>query len=663
MQLRSLVGALLLTGAAAAPAAAQTPPKPLTIVFVVDGLRPDSINPTDTPNIYRLAQEGTRFSNSHSVVPTVTRGNATAIGSGAYPARSGILGNAMYWPAVNPTGSFSTGDANQLTKLDEVTGGKMVLVQTLGERLQAAGLKVLSLGSGTSGATLLLNPRAPKGVGQMVNTGDSGAPFAYPAALGDEIKARFGEPPSTSGQPNANVRVTYAEKVLREGLLTADGPDVVLNWITEPDGSQHSAGVGSEPALSGIRNSDKELGLVVDRARELGRRTNVIVASDHGFSLRDYSVNVQQALIGAGLKASANSDDVIVSNTGPALVHVKNRDAAKIRAIAEFLQTQPWAATVYTAAEAPVGGAYVKSPGDDNAATVKPYGFVAGTFSLELIHHSNPERGADVIVTFPWSSQPNAYGVPGRATYAGGGATGPVSGPGSEHGSFSPWDVHNTLLASGPDIKRGVSDVPAGNADITPTVLALAGVPATGEPLDGRVLSEALVNGSPATSFGTRIFRAGPSAVQISSVDGRWYVDKAWSEESTTEPQAPPAAVGQGAVTGSVPATLALTLGGAASFGAFTPGVEKDYTAQATADIVSTAGDAALTVSEPGHLMNGTLALPSPLSVELSKAAWTAPVSHDAVTIAFKQHIGAGDALRTGTYSKTLTFTLSTTTP
>ena len=62
--------------------------------------------------------------------------------------------------------------------------------------------------------------------------------------------------------------------------------------------------------------------------------------------------------------------------------------------------------------------------------------------------------------------------------------------------------------------------------------------------------------------------------------------------------------------------------------------------------------------------MNGTFALPSPLRGRpLSKASWTAPVSNDLVTIAFKQHIGATDALRTGAYSKTLTFTLSTTMP
>ncbi len=65
----------------------------------------------------------------------------------------------------------------------------------------------------------------------------------------------------------------------------------------------------------------------------------------------------------------------------------------------------------------------------------------------------------------------------------------------------------------------------------------------------------------------------------------------------------------------------------------------------------------------PAYLMNGTFALPSPLEVTFSKSSWTAPVSNDPVTINFKQHIGASDPLRTGSYSKTLTFTLSTTTP
>jgi beta-glucosidase len=118
-----------------------------------------------------------------------------------------------------------------------------------------------------------------------------------------------------------------------------------------------------------------------------------------------------------------------------------------------------------------------------------------------------------------------------------------------------------------------------------------------------------------------------------------------------------------GGVSGTVPATLSLTLGAPASFGAFTPGLEHTYTASTTANVISTAGDATLSVSDPGHLTNGAFSLPETLQVAMTPASWTGPVSNGAVAIAFTQHIGSTDALRTGSYSKTLTFTLSTTTP
>ncbi len=118
-----------------------------------------------------------------------------------------------------------------------------------------------------------------------------------------------------------------------------------------------------------------------------------------------------------------------------------------------------------------------------------------------------------------------------------------------------------------------------------------------------------------------------------------------------------------GTAGGSVPATLSLTLGAAASFGAFTPGLDHTYTASTTANVISTAGGAALAVSDPGHLTNGAFSLPEALQVSLTPSSWSAPVSNGAVAIAFSQHVGAADALRTGGYAATLTFTLSTTTP
>jgi hypothetical protein len=143
-------------------------------------------------------------------------------------------------------------------------------------------------------------------------------------------------------------------------------------------------------------------------------------------------------------------------------------------------------------------------------------------------------------------------------------------------------------------------------------------------------------------------------------------------------------------VGGTVPATLSLTLGPAASFGPFTAGVTRTYMASTSATVTSTAGDALLSVADPsatatGHLVNGAFSLPDPLTARarhadgnppapaynnvgssaspLNLLTWNGPISNDAVSLDFRQHIGSGDALRTGTYNKTLTFTLSTTTP
>ena len=163
-------------------------------------------------------------------------------------------------------------------------------------------------------------------------------------------------------------------------------------------------------------------------------------------------------------------------------------------------------------------------------------------------------------------------------------------------------------------------------------------------------------------SDGLKVFADGGSAT-LESLDVR-ELRSTWGALATSAP---------GGVGGNVPATLSLTLGPAASFGAFQAGVARDYSASTTANVISTAGDATLTVSDasadrPGHLINGSFSLPQALKaagsvLPATVKTWSQPVSNDAFAIPFTQSIAASDALRTGSYSKTLTFTLSTTAP
>jgi hypothetical protein len=150
----------------------------------------------------------------------------------------------------------------------------------------------------------------------------------------------------------------------------------------------------------------------------------------------------------------------------------------------------------------------------------------------------------------------------------------------------------------------------------------------------------------------------------LSATDRAHWQDLAFADTTGT-----PVEVG-----GTVPKVLALSLSGAnANLGSFAPGVTKDYTASLTATVTTSTPDAALSVSDPsttapGHLVQGSYVMPSALRVQgqtlpATVATYTGPKSNDAVPVTFTQHVDATDGLHSGAYGKTLTFSLTTTTP
>jgi pimeloyl-ACP methyl ester carboxylesterase len=126
--------------------------------------------------------------------------------------------------------------------------------------------------------------------------------------------------------------------------------------------------------------------------------TAVFVVSDHGFTTNAGSVDVAAELVAAGLKAAPDSTDVVLASSGQAVaLHVAGRDPERIAKLVSFVQSREWGG---------VSSLPARGSGD-------PHGRVPGTFALELIHVANAERAPDVLLTFPWSSEPNTFGVCG----------------------------------------------------------------------------------------------------------------------------------------------------------------------------------------------------------------------------------------------------------
>ena len=113
--------------------------KTKVVIMVWDGMRPDFVTEDYTPTLWKLRKEGVWFDNHHSVYPTATQVNGTAIAIGAYPGRTGLLANREYRAAIRPNAGIDTAVEEVVRKGDEVTGGKYLALPTVAERVRAAG--------------------------------------------------------------------------------------------------------------------------------------------------------------------------------------------------------------------------------------------------------------------------------------------------------------------------------------------------------------------------------------------------------------------------------------------------------------------------------------------------------------------------------------------
>jgi arylsulfatase A-like enzyme len=490
----------------------ETEPSPNdrhVVVIVWDGMRPDFVTERYTPTLWTLAREGVTFSHHHSVYITATNVNGAAMATGVYSNRNSLLANREFRPRIDPRNAFENAEPSIIKKADEVTGGKYIAAPTIAEIVRATGRRTAIAGTK---AVALLHDRhtdwtigAPKDFVKF-----AAAPM--PAALREETVRLLG-PFLTEAVLTSDQRNTYATRALTE-IMWRDGlPAFSLLWLSDPDLTQHEYSPGAEPSLAAVRSSDRNLALVLDALAKKNARktTDILVVSDHGFSTIERGIDFPAELRKAGFDATAAFKDapkrgqiMVVGNGGTILFYVIEHDREVAGRVVEWLQHSDFAGVIFTREK------------------------FEGAFPLETIR-ANTADAPDVMVSLRWNAQPNRFGVPGQII------TDSIRSAGQgSHATLSEFDVHNTLIAAGPDFReRLTSSLPSGNIDIAPTVLRVLGVTSP-QQFDGRVLEEAMderaarIESLSKTIQATRQFSSGEwrQHLRVSLVGETLYIDE-----------------------------------------------------------------------------------------------------------------------------------------
>ncbi len=331
-----MISVATLAAWAAQPVAAQTATGRNVVIFVADGLRPGSVNPTDAPTLLMIRTNGVNFSNSHSVFPTFTTPNGAAIATGHFPGDTGDFSNTIFsgYPVFAPekvngvTTNLGGGTLTPFVENDPVlgdlnghfaSGGSFFNEESLLSAARARGFNTAAVGK--VGPTLIqdVTQGTPQGgvipPPQTIIVDDStGQPGGIPLAanfvayltaanLGAMTPPRGANGVSgTNTVPGTSVPNAVQQKYFADATSKAilpkfakDGkPFVLVFWSRDPDGTQHNQGdslnnlapgINGPTSRAAVKNADMNLAQIINglNANGLAANTDVIVTSDHGF--------------------------------------------------------------------------------------------------------------------------------------------------------------------------------------------------------------------------------------------------------------------------------------------------------------------------------------------------------------------------------------------
>ena len=574
-----LLSAGLITLSAGAASAQNDKPRNL-ILFVPDGLRGQIVTPQTAPAMAEVRDKGVNFKNSHSLFPTFTTANASAMATGHYLGDTGDFSNTIYtgYPVGPADGTVTPFlEVNPvILDVDEHFGGDYLNEETILKMARAKGYSTAAIGK--LGPTLIFDHTDKIGADGLhsividdATGGKNGVPLSdeMKAALakaglplaspsrGDNGKAGDARTPGTV-VPNTAQQAYFADiasKVVLPMFKERSKPFVLVFWSRDPDGTQHNTGdslntvtpgINGPTSFAGIKNADNNLAQLRKALDDLGltATTNVMIAADHGFSTISKESKTSPS-------AKATYEDTPKDFLPMGFLAI---DLAKALNLPLFDPNNKNARVADNAHPKAGNGLLGQDP-------AKPDLVVATNGGSDLIYLPNKDKKLaertvkalleqdyvsglfvdDSLGRFPGALPMSQLGLKGKAvtptpsivvnfrSYVAG-CEEPTNcsvevadtvlrqGQGM-HGSFGRGDTLNFMAAIGPDFKTGYVDaLPVSNADVGATAARLLGL--TQKPrgnLIGRVITEAMPNGATPRAFSGTV-KSQPSANGLRTV-------------------------------------------------------------------------------------------------------------------------------------------------
>ncbi|HEX4192091.1 MAG TPA: nucleotide pyrophosphatase/phosphodiesterase family protein [Stellaceae bacterium] len=538
-------------------AQAQAADKPHNLIlFVPDGMRAKMVTPETAPTMAAIRDQGVNFQNSHSMFPTFTMPNASAMATGHWLGDTGVFSNVIYTGynvAAGNAGVTPTLENDAvLGSVDQHNGGNFLDETALLSAARRAGLSTAAIGK--VGPILIFDHIDRAGAPTIVVDDATGSASGIPLApeVSDALKqaalpltapsrgangeaGTMAKPGTTvANVTQQNYFVDVATKVVLPMFKARNQSFVLVFWSRDPDGSQHNQGdslgkitpgINGPTSLAAIKNADDDLARLRAALDQLGlaANTDIVVSADHGFTTiskesktseaaQAHYADVPEGLLPPGFLALD-----LAAATGSPLLDPSDSDAPIAaghhpKAGSAIIGKNPAHPDFVVAANGGSDLVYIPSGNRQLAeraiaALLKEdyisglfvddrFGKIPGTLPLSAIGlHGNAVTPVPAIVV-NFRSYTSGCAIPTNCTVEI--ADTPLQQGQGQHGSFSRGETLNFMAAIGPDFKAGFADpAPVSNADIGKTLAHVLGlnVAAKGK-LQGRVISEAMQGGT-----------------------------------------------------------------------------------------------------------------------------------------------------------------------